>query len=132
MTIFRQFFGLQEKETVERLESSKEHLEKHLERLRAELADSHNNLVNSQDEKSLLSKQMTVFESKISSLEDEICEERRKFSSLKSQLDLEVWPSKQFDSVFAFHHCLEHDTTIETTDSDCVFVEHFLYKVDRK
>ena len=89
------------------MESSKEHLEKHLERLRAELADSHNNLVNSQDEKSLLSKQMTVFESKISSLEDEICEERRKFSSLKSQLDLEVWPSKQFDSVFAFDNCLE-------------------------
>ena len=85
---------------MERLEASKEHLEKHLERLRAELEDSHNNLVNSQDEKSLLSKQMTVFESKISSLEDEICEERRKFSALKSQLDLEVWPVATKEIVF--------------------------------
>ena len=49
---------------MSRLESSKEHLERHLERLRSELEDSHAHLVNSQDEKSLLAKQMAVFQSR--------------------------------------------------------------------
>ena len=61
-----------------------------MERLRAELEDSHAHLVNSQDEKSLLAKQAAVFESKAATMEDAMAEEKRKGAVAKAQADLRL------------------------------------------
>ena len=61
-----------------------------MERLRAELEDSHAHLVNSQDEKSLLAKQAAVFESKAATMEDALAEEKRKGAVAKAQADLRL------------------------------------------
>ena len=56
-------------------------------RLRSDLEDSQASLLSSQGEKTNLTKQMAVFESKLATLKDEIADEKYRSSMLKSQFE---------------------------------------------